>query len=164
MLAGGLLLRGVPSTGMLVAGTVVGMSGLAMCNVAMPSFIRGAFRGPDVADDGSVHDDDDHRSHRHRCPDRADGPAARLALGRGSGSIGILALAACLGFLPIALHAHRHAPAVKATHVSPWPLLRTRTGLMITAGFTLQALLAYSVLSWFPYMLATMGSAPPKAG
>ena len=40
MLAAGLLLRGVPSTGMLLAGTVAGMSGLAVCNVAMPSFIR----------------------------------------------------------------------------------------------------------------------------
>src|SRR5919112_1329258 len=43
MLAGGLLLRGIPTTGMLVAGTVVGMSGLAVCNVSMPSFIREHF-------------------------------------------------------------------------------------------------------------------------
>ena len=35
-------------------------------------------------------------------------------------------------------------PAVKAAQVSPWPLLRTRTGLLITLGFTVQALLAYS--------------------
>ena len=40
MLAGGLLLRGIPATGMLVAGSVLGMSGLAVCNVAMPSFLR----------------------------------------------------------------------------------------------------------------------------
>ena len=43
MLAGGLLVRGIPTTGMLVAGTVVGMSGLAVCNVSMPSFIRKHF-------------------------------------------------------------------------------------------------------------------------
>jgi hypothetical protein len=43
MLTAGLLLRGIPSTGMLLAGTVVGMSGLAVCNVAMPSFIREHF-------------------------------------------------------------------------------------------------------------------------
>jgi CP family cyanate transporter-like MFS transporter len=43
LLAGGLLLRGIPATGMLVAGSVVGMSGLAICNVAMPSFIREHF-------------------------------------------------------------------------------------------------------------------------
>ena len=50
-LAGGLLLRGIPATGMLVAGTVIGMSGLAVCNVAMPSFIREHFasRPPAVA-------------------------------------------------------------------------------------------------------------------
>ena len=44
MLAGGLLLRGIPATGMLVLGSVVGMSGLAVCNVSMPSFIREHFR------------------------------------------------------------------------------------------------------------------------
>ena len=43
MLAAGLLVRGIPSTGMLLAGTVLGMSGLAVCNVAMPSFIREHF-------------------------------------------------------------------------------------------------------------------------
>jgi CP family cyanate transporter-like MFS transporter len=43
MLAAGLLLRGIPATGVLVAGTVLGMSGLAVCNVAMPSFIREHF-------------------------------------------------------------------------------------------------------------------------
>ncbi|HEY9357390.1 MAG TPA: MFS transporter, partial [Arthrobacter sp.] len=43
MLAGGLMVRGIPATGALVAGTVLGMSGLAVCNVAMPSFIREHF-------------------------------------------------------------------------------------------------------------------------
>src|SRR4029453_9677083 len=40
LLAGGLLVRGVPATGALLGGTVLAMSGLAVCNVAMPSFIR----------------------------------------------------------------------------------------------------------------------------
>ncbi|MFP3802304.1 hypothetical protein SB764_39440, partial [Paraburkholderia sp. SIMBA_027] len=40
LLAGGLLVRGVPATAALLGGTVLGMSGLAVCNVAMPSFIR----------------------------------------------------------------------------------------------------------------------------
>jgi CP family cyanate transporter-like MFS transporter len=44
--------------------------------------------------------------------------------------------------------------------VSPWPLLRTKTGLLLTGIFTLQALLAYALLSWFPYMLTTMGLSP----
>jgi CP family cyanate transporter-like MFS transporter len=75
----------------------------------------------------------------------------------GLGTIGILALSAFLGFLPVTLHAHRNTVRKSAGHVSPWPLLRTKTGLLLTAIFTLQALLAYALLSWFPYMLTTMG-------
>ncbi|MDQ1624216.1 MAG: transporter, family, cyanate transporter, partial [Actinomycetota bacterium] len=82
----------------------------------------------------------------------------------GMGSIGILAVCACLGFLPIALHAHRNAPADKAARLSPWSLLRTRTGLLLTLGFTVQALLAYAVMSWFPYMLVTLGLTAAQAG
>lgn len=40
LLTGGLAVRAVDSTLMLMAGTVIGMSGLAVCNVAMPTYIR----------------------------------------------------------------------------------------------------------------------------
>lgn len=163
MLAAGLLLRGIPSTGMLLAGTVIGMSGLAVCNVAMPSFIREHF-----ADRTSL-------ATALYTVTMTTGATVVAALivpvaqqlgspSAGVGSIGFLALCACLGFLPIVLHAHRNAPAAKAVRVSPWPLLRTRTGVLITLGFTVQALLAYAVLSWFPYMLVTMGLTASESG
>ncbi|GIU54651.1 hypothetical protein NicSoilC12_04000 [Arthrobacter sp. NicSoilC12] len=163
MLAAGLLLRGVPSTGMLLAGTVAGMSGLAICNVAMPSFIRVHF-----ADRTSLMT----AVYTLTMTTGATATAVLIvpvaqALGSpsaGVGAIGFLALGACLGFLPIAVHAHRNASPGKATRVSPWPLLRTRTGAMITLGFTVQALLAYAVLSWFPYMLATTGLSASDSG
>ncbi|MBA4102449.1 MAG: MFS transporter [Arthrobacter sp.] len=163
MLAGGLLLRGIPATGMLVAGSVLGMSGLAVCNVAMPSFIR------------------EHFAHRTSLMTAvytvtmttgatvtavAVVPLAQ-ALGSPSaavGAIGITAVAAFLGFLPVALHAHRHSPRAAGGRISPWPLLRTRKGLLLTAIFTLQALLAYALLSWFPYMLTTMGLSAADSG
>jgi CP family cyanate transporter-like MFS transporter len=156
MLAAGLLLRGIPATGVLVAGTVLGMSGLAVCNVAIPSFIR------------------EHFGHRTSLMTAlytvtmTTGatvtavvvvPLAQ-ALGSPSaalGAVGIMAMAALLGFVPVALHAHRHRARSTARHIPPWPLLRTRKGLLLTAIFTLQALLAYAFLSWFPYMLTTMG-------
>jgi CP family cyanate transporter-like MFS transporter len=163
MLAGGLLLRGIPATGMLVAGSVLGMSGLAVCNVAMPSFIREHFAqrtslmtavytvtmttGATVTAVAVV-------------------PLAQ-ALGSPSaaiGAIGLTAVAAFAGFLPVALHAHRHSTRSAAGHISPWPLLRTRKGLLLTAIFTLQALLAYALLSWFPYMLTTMGLSAADSG
>jgi CP family cyanate transporter-like MFS transporter len=43
-------------------------------------------------------------------------------------------------------------------------MLRTRKGLLITAIFTLQALLAYAILSWFPYMLTTVGLSAADSG
>ncbi|MGF9648165.1 MFS transporter [Pseudarthrobacter oxydans] len=156
MLAGGLLLRGIPATGMLVAGSVVGMSGLAVCNVAMPSFIREHFASRTSLMTGVYTVT---MTTGATVTSVAVVPLAQ-ALGSPSaavGAIGITAVAAFLGFLPVALHAHRNSTRSTAGHVSPWPLLRTRKGLLLTAIFTLQALLAYALLSWFPYMLTTMG-------
>lgn len=163
MLAAGLLVRGIPSTGMLVAGTVLGMSGLAVCNVAMPSFIREHFARRTSLMTGLY------------TVTMTSGatvtavlvvPLAQLlgSPSAGVGAIGILAVAAFLGFVPVALHAHRNSVRKTAGNVSPWPLLRTRKGLLITAIFTLQALLAYALLSWFPYMLTTMGLSAAESG
>lgn len=163
MLAAGLLVRGIPSTGMLVAGTVLGMSGLAVCNVAMPSFIREHFARRTSLMTGLY------------TVTMTSGatvtavlvvPLAQLlgSPSAGVGAIGILAVAAFLGFVPVALHAHRNSVRKTTGHVSPWPLLRTRKGLLITAIFTLQALLAYALLSWFPYMLTTMGLSAAESG
>ena len=156
MLAGGLLLRGIPTTGMLVAGTVVGMSGLAVCNVSMPSFIREHFAARTSLMTAV---------YTVTMTSGATVMAVLVvplsqALGSpsaGLGTIGVLALSAFLGFLPVAVHAHRNTARKTAGHISPWPLLRTKTGRLLTGIFTLQALLAYALLSWFPYMLTTMG-------
>lgn len=163
LLAAGLLLRGIPATGMLLAGTVIGMSGLAVCNVAMPSFIRVYF-----ADRTSL-------ATALYTVTMTTGATVVTVLvvpvaqqlgspSAGVGSIGLLAVFACLGFLPIVLQAHRRAPAGKAVAVSPWHLLKTRTGALITLGFTVQALLAYAIMSWYPYMLVTMGLTASESG
>ncbi|KQR79996.1 MFS transporter [Arthrobacter sp. Leaf337] len=163
MLAAGLLVRGIPSTGMLLAGTVVGMSGLAVCNVAMPSFIREHY-----ADRTSL------MTALYTVTMTTGAtvtavmvvPVAQLlgSASAGLGSIGLLSVAAFLGFLPVALHAHRNAAPGRGTSISPWPLIRTRKGALLTAIFTLQALLAYAVLSWFPYMLTTTGLTATDSG
>lgn len=163
LLSGGLLLRGIPATGMLVAGTVVGMSGLAVCNVAMPSFIR------------------EHFAHRTSMMTAlytvsmttgatvTSAAVVPLALALGSpssavGAIGFLAVAAFLGFLPMVLHAHRNSVRNRDVRISPWPLLRTRKGQLLTAIFALQALLAYALISWFPSMLISMGLSAADSG
>ncbi|MEW1805813.1 MFS transporter [Pseudarthrobacter sp. NPDC080039] len=163
MLAGGLLLRGIPATGMLVAGSVVGMSGLAVCNVAMPSFIREHFAARTSL-----------MTAVYTVTMTTGGTLTSVmvvplaqALGSPSaavGAVGIAAVAAFLGFLPVALQAHRSTVPGPSAHVSPWPLLRSRKGQLLTAIFTLQALLAYALLSWFPYMLTTMGMDASASG
>ncbi|MDQ0677385.1 CP family cyanate transporter-like MFS transporter [Arthrobacter pascens] len=163
MLAAGLLIRGIPATGALMAGTVLGMSGLAVCNVAMPSFIREHFARRTSLMTGL---------YTVTMTTGATATAVAVvplaqALGSPSaavGAIGIMAVAAFLGFLPVALHAHRNKARSTAARISPWPLLRTRKGLLLTAIFTLQALLAYALLSWFPYMLTTMGLSASDSG
>ena len=163
MLAAGLLVRGIPSTGMLVAGTVLGMSGLAVCNVAMPSFIREHFARRTSLMTGLYTVT---MTSGATVTAMVVVPLAQLlgSPSAGVGAIGILAVAAFLGFVPVALHAHRNSVRTTACRVSPWPLLRTRKGLLITAIFTLQALLAYALLSWFPYMLTTMGLNAAESG
>ncbi|WP_432244940.1 MFS transporter [Arthrobacter sp. G.S.26] len=163
MLAGGLLLRGIPATGMLVAGSVLGMSGLAVCNVAMPAFIREHF-----ADRTSLMT----AVYTVTMTTGATVTAVAVvplaqALGSPSaavGAIGFTAVAAFLGFIPVALHAHRNSTRAASVRVSPWPLLRTRKGQLLTAIFSLQALLAYALLSWFPYLLTTQGMSASDSG
>lgn len=163
MLAAGLLLRGIPATSMLMTGTVLGMSGLAVCNVAMPSFIREHFARRMYMMTGLY------------TASMAIGATAAAvavvplaqALGSPSaavGAIGIMAVAAFLGFLPFALDAHRKSVRNTAGNISPWHLLRTRKGLLLTTIFTLQALLAFAILSWFPYMLTTKGLSTSDSG
>lgn len=162
-LAGGLLLRGIPATGMLMAGTVVGMSGLAVCNVAMPSFIREHFaaRTSSMTALYTVT-----MTTGATVTAVAVVPLAQ-ALGSPSsavGAIGVLAVIAFLGFLPVMLHAHRNSVRSTAARISPWPLLRTRKGQLLTAIFALQALLAYALISWFPSMLIGMGLSAADSG
>lgn len=163
LLVAGLLIRGIPSTGMLLAGTVAGMSGLAVCNVAMPSFIREHY-----ADRTSL------MTALYTVSMTTGATLTSVLIvplaqqlgspSAGLGSIGLLAVAALLGFLPLALHAHRNTSRGTGTHISPWPLIRTRKGLLITAIFTLQALLAYAVMSWFPFLLTTRGLSAAESG
>lgn len=161
-LTAGLGLRAVPSVGMLLLGTVVSMSGLAVCNVAMPSFIR------------------EHYAHRTAAMTGvytitmsfgatvSAAVSVPLALQLDSPSLGlaawaILSVVTLLAFLPMALAAHRRPVAAPATPMSPWTLLKTRQGLLITAFFTIQAIAAYSIISWLPLILID-GGLDPAAG
>ncbi|MBT2513238.1 CynX/NimT family MFS transporter [Arthrobacter sp. ISL-30] len=163
LLTAGLLVRGIPTTGMLVLGTVVGMSGLAICNVAMPSLIREHF-----ARRTSM------MTALYTVSMTGGATAFSMAMvplsqqlgspSLGIGALGLVAAAAFLAFLPVVLQNRRAQSAEPRQHVSPWPLLRTRQGILLTGIFTLQALLAYAVMSWFPYILTTQGLGASESG
>jgi CP family cyanate transporter-like MFS transporter len=163
MLAAGLLVRSVPATGALLAGTVLAMSGLAVCNVAMPSYIREHYASRTSMMTGL------YTFTMSAGATFAAAVSVPLAQQLGSPSMGLaawglLGVAALLGFLPMVLHTHRMSRKANQEHVSMWPLLRTRLGFLITSIFTLQALLAYAVMSWFAYILTTQGLSASESG
>ncbi|WP_370873141.1 MFS transporter [Arthrobacter bambusae] len=163
MLAAGLLVRSVPATSALLAGTVLAMSGLAVCNVAMPSYIREHYASKTSMMTGL------YTFTMSGGATFAAAVSVPLAQQLGSPSMGLaawglLGVAALLGFLPMVLHAHRTSRRASQEHVSMWPLLRTRLGFLITSIFTLQALLAYAVMSWFAYILTSQGLSASASG
>ncbi|MGJ9404182.1 MFS transporter [Arthrobacter sp. KK5.5] len=162
LLVAGLAVRAFESTGVLLAGTVIGMCGLAICNVAMPSFIR-------------VH-------HAHRTAamtatytvtmsvgaTTAAAVSVPVAAGLGSPTLGLAAwampaAAALLLFLPLTVRRTR-VPGPATGHVSPWAMLATRKGLLFTSAFGVQALLVYTVINWLPNILIERGLTPAEAG
>ncbi|WP_426996707.1 MFS transporter [Pseudarthrobacter sp. N5] len=163
LLAAGLLIRAVPTTGALLAGTVVAMSGLAVCNVAMPSFIREHYAAKTPLMTGL------YTFTMSGGATLAAAASVPLAQQLGSPSLGlafwgILGVAALLGFLPVVLHTHRNFTRNSSARVPMLPLLRTRLGFLITTTFTFQGFLAYGVMSWFAYVLTSEGLSAAESG
>ncbi len=162
-LTAGLALRAVPSVGMLLLGTVVSMSGLAVCNVAMPSFIREHYAQKTAAMTGV------YTITMSFGATLSAAVSVPLAMQLDSPSLGlaawaILSVVTLLAFIPVALAAHRRPAPAPAVATSPWKLLKTRQGLLITAFFTIQAIAAYSIISWLPLILIDGGLDPAAAG
>lgn len=162
-LTAGLALRAVPSVGMLLLGTVVSMSGLAVCNVAMPSFIREHYAHKTAAMTGV------YTITMSFGATISAAVSVPLAMQLDSPSLGLaawalLSVVTLLAFIPIALAAHRRPTPAQGSAISPWKLLKTRQGLLITAFFTIQAIAAYSIISWLPLILIDGGLDPATAG
>ncbi len=166
LLTAGLAVRAVESTAMLMVGTVVGMCGLAVCNVAMPSYIRQHHTGRAATMTGA------YTVSMAVGATTAAAVAVPIALALGSPSLGLAAWAvpaalALAVFLPLVVRSRRSADWAARRdlpYVSPWPLLRTRRGLLFTALFAVQAFLAYGVLGWYPHILVSRGLDATTAG
>lgn len=163
LLSVGLSLRMVPSVDMLLLGTVVAMCGLAVCNVAMPSFVRKYFPRRMAGMTGL------YTITMSVGAALASGISVPLALQLESpiASLAVWTLpcvAALVVVLPLAVGAGRQRTLSPVARLSPWPLLATRRGMAITGLFTIQALLVYSVVGWLPTILIARGMDATTAG
>lgn len=163
LLTAGLAVRGIPQVGVLLLGTVLAMCGLALCNVTMPAFIREHYShktstmtglytitmsiGATLASSISV-----------PLARQLDSPLLGLAAWSILGVVGIFV------FLPLVVGAKRQHKAADVERVSPWPLLKTRKGMMITGFFLAQALFVYAIISWLSTILISRGLSPESAG
>ncbi len=162
LLTAGLALRVVDSTWALLAGTVVGMSGLAICNVAMPSFIR-EHHGNRAASMTAVY-----TTTMSIGATLASAVSIPLAVQAGSPTAALALWAipaglALLAFIPLSIPGQRQV-AKQGAHVPAWPLLATRKGMLFTSVFGIQSLLVYTVVSWLPHILISRGLEPAAAG
>lgn len=164
VLGSGLALRGLPTTWALLAGTVAAMCGIALCNVAMPSFIRENFAEKTSMMTGV------YTMTMSFGATAASSLSVPLATAAGSPALGlaawsILAFAGALAFVPFLLMARNGSKAAAAgPRSSVLGLLRSKRGLVITGLFTVQGILAYAIMSWLPTILIFRGMPAAQAG
>ena len=164
-LTAGLALRGIPATWALLGGTVLGMSGLALCNVLLPTLLRAHFPARIVLLTGV------YTTVMALGSTLGAAVAVPLAAWAGSPSLG-LAVWAMPALLAMLVWAFVRAPAARpassseesGTYVSPWAMARTRLGALVTAYFALQALNCYAIIGWLPTMLSEQGMSGGGAG
>ncbi len=161
-LTAGLAVRAVPTTWALLAGTVLGMSGLALCNVLLPALVRTHFPRHIGLLTGL------YTTTLALGAALASAMAVPVADAAGSPSLGLAAWA-LPALVATAVWAGVRAPradrsAPEPPRISPWAMARTRLGALVTAYFGLQALNAYAVVGWLPSLLAGHGMADGRAG
>jgi len=167
LLTCGLAIRGIPNTAALLVGSVVAMSGLAICNVSMPVLIR-----QDHADRTSLVTGLYTFTMTIGATTAAT-VSVPLAHALGSPSAGlaswaVVAALGLLGFIPLALGRRKRrnlAPAAAPEqHHSIWAALRGRKAVLIAVVFSAQGFLAYAVMSWFAYILSDSGMDATQSG
>ncbi|MFJ2772478.1 MFS transporter [Streptomyces sp. NPDC087300] len=164
-LTAGLALRGIAAAWALLGGTVLAMSGLALCNVLLPTLLRAHFPAKVALFTGV------YTTVMALGSTLGAAVAVPLAEWAGSPSLG-LAVWALPGLLAALVWAFVRAPEAgtvssadsAGAYVSPWAMARTRLGALVTGYFALQALNCYAVIGWLPMMLSDQGMSSGGAG
>ncbi|MCC2278644.1 MFS transporter [Streptomyces sp. ET3-23] len=165
-LTAGLAIRAVPAVWALLAGTALGMSGLALCNVLLPTLVRTHFPGRTGLLTGV------YTTTLALGAAAASAVSVPLARALGSPSLGLAvwagpALAALMMWAAVRARAPRGvktAAGVPGERISLRAVARTRAGVLVTAYFGLQALNAYAVVGWLPSLLSGQGMSEGAAG
>ncbi|MFF4410104.1 MFS transporter [Streptomyces sp. NPDC001404] len=165
-LTAGLAIRAVPAVWALLAGTALGMSGLALCNVLLPTLVRTHFPGRTGLLTGV------YTTTLALGAAAASAVSVPLADSVGSPSLGLAvwavpALAALVVWAAVRARAPRAADGSvggPGGRISLRAVARTRLGALVTVYFGLQALNAYAVVGWLPSLLSGQGMSEGAAG
>ncbi|MDP5227999.1 MULTISPECIES: MFS transporter [Arthrobacter] len=168
LLSGGLALRGIPSTAALLVGTVIAMSGLAICNISMPvlvrqdhahrtSFVTGMYTVMMTVGSTSAATFSVPLGHA------LGSPSAGLAAWSGAAIVGLL------GLVPLALSSRGIRASIPgggapAERHGVLASLKSRKAVLITIVFSAQGFLAYAAMSWFAYILSDSGMDAAQSG
>ncbi|WP_405716519.1 MULTISPECIES: MFS transporter [unclassified Streptomyces] len=163
VLSAGLAVRAVPRTGALLAGTLLGAAGLALCNVLLPAVVKTHFPARVALMTGVY---TTAMALGSAVAAAAAVPVADLA-GKPSSGLAAWALPAVLALAVWGLRSGSwRAAAWRADRgaVSARSAGRTRFGLLVTAFFALQSLNSYVVIGWLPTVLSDHGMSSDRAG
>ncbi|MEV0277190.1 MFS transporter [Streptomyces sp. NPDC050610] len=164
-LTAGLAVRAAPATWALLAGTVLGTSGLALCNVLLPTLLRARFPSRVALLTGV------YTTTMALGSTLGAAVAIPVADAVGSPSLGLavwalpaLAATAVWSFVRPPEARGAAGGAAAGERVSPLAMARTRLGALVTAYFALQALNCYAVIGWLPSLLSDHGMSGGAAG
>ncbi|MFB9429556.1 MFS transporter [Streptoalloteichus tenebrarius] len=152
LLMAGLVVRVLGGPSVLMAGTFVTSSAIAVCNVLIPVVVKESFPGRIGPVTGAYS--------ASLTAGGAVAAAATVPLDHATGgwrwAVGawaLLALAALLVWLPSLRSARRTATTRSAPAEARRSLLRSPLAWVITVFFGLQSLIAYTVMGWLPNIL-----------
>ena len=163
VLSVGLLVRAIPSPWVVVAGTVIATSGLAVVNILLPAVVRAHF-GRHIGPITTVYS-----TAMSIGAALAAATAVPIASALGSASVGLAVWAApaviavAVWALAMPLRPQQHAtPALRTSSTPGRPL---PAGTWPLAGFfAMQSLLSYILMGWLPSIATSAGLSAERAG
>jgi CP family cyanate transporter-like MFS transporter len=165
VLSVGLLVRAIPSPWVVVAGTVIATSGLAVVNILLPAVVRAHF-GRHIGPITTVYS-----TAMSIGAALAAATAVPIASALGSASIGLAVWAApaviAVAVWAFAMPLRPQQHATPAVHASPTPGRRDPlpAGTWLLAGFfAMQSLLSYILMGWLPSIATSAGLSAERAG